>query len=159
MKIQPNYLPNPRDRIGNTYTLSIITRSEIAEYPLPPFDLKLCIIALQRFLYCGLLTSAEELWWLRGTRTQVKMGQWTEIRRQGVAPFYTYSDGAIGRSGWKLPPNVRREDVGVITVPTPIPTSLRDYFKLLIENLNPNDPVDKQWKGPLLERAKVYLRY
>ena len=126
-----NYLPDPRGRSPEQ------------------FDIRNCVVALQKFLFCGSPTSAEEFWWRRGV-DRGERGPWTEIRGQGVPSFYIFNDGVNGRSGWELPPDVRPEDVTVISLPSPAPKTLRNYYKLLVDQFDEND----SWMKDLRVRIK-----
>ena len=141
-----DYLRDPRGPFDPGDTIIITSQSEEATFALKPLDLRSCIIALQRFLLCAQPHQAEIHWWLRSSRIDPNMGRWVELREAGVKPFYTFSDGVEGRSSPVRPAGVARDDIVVITVPTPPPTALKKYFHSLVEAL----PHSDSWKPRLL---------
>lgn len=141
-----DFLRDPRGPFNPGDTITISSQSEEATFALPPLDLRLCIIALQRFLLCAEPRQAETSWWLRSAQTNTNLGQWVEIREAGLKPFYTFSDGVVGRSSPTRPAGVAPKDIVVITVPAPPPTALKQYFQSLVEALPDND----SWKSRLL---------
>jgi hypothetical protein len=75
-----NYLPEPSALVNGDIAALII---DDREYVFPPFDLRICVVALQRFLLSPSQIAAEERWWLCGQHQS--NNRWREIRSPGAA--------------------------------------------------------------------------
>jgi len=137
--------------MSSELTLHVAT----GEYSLPPFDLKWCVVALQRFLLSRGPKEAERAWWLRGVVPSHTNGKWLQLLERGEEPFFILSDGVRGRSSFTLPADVRPDDLSVISLPSPVPRILYDYFVRLIEQFDDNNAEDRVWKNTLSRRASL----
>jgi hypothetical protein len=135
--VPDNYLIDPGDLMQNE-----------------AFDLRSCIIALQRFLLSTTPPASEQMWFQIPYLRNRPIGQWVETRVGQEAPWYTFNDGKSGRSSSTLPADVRPEDLYIVSVPSLKSTALRDYFDSLVAQFDDNDAGDRQWKERLRKWAK-----
>jgi hypothetical protein len=120
------------------------------EYKTLPFDLRNCLIALQRSLMCLEPKVAEELWWQRGQT--LPKGKWIETRQKGTAPHYMFIGDDMGRSSTTRP-KVAPEEIIIVELPATTPTVLREYFGRLLEEFDNKYPDDRSWSEPLHRRV------
>jgi hypothetical protein len=138
MIVRDDYLPDPSTLLSGEN----------------PFDLRMCVVALQRVLFSH-GAEAEKTWWVRGSDAWAPVGKWTELREDGREPYYIFSDGTSGRSSSVLPTGVRPEDVSVLIIPKAVPRLLRDYFVKLVDLFDDRDADSRQWKESLKVKIPI----
>lgn len=141
-----NHLPDPQELI-EADGIRVVVEGADAEYKLPPFDLRSCIVALQRFIFSNGADRAEHRWWFAGTippgGDPSTIGRWIEVRDPNGPSSYFFTDGVIGRHATSLPPGVNADDVIVRQKPSPLVPALFPYYARLIGLLDPER--DKEW--------------
>ena len=103
-----------------------------------PADIRYCIIALLRYLQ-ALRPSFQENSCAVQAEVAAAPGKWFELRRRGVPTGYMQAEESRGRYSSSPPENVAQEDIRVLEMPDPPPTTLRMFLSAMIERLAGQD--------------------
>ena len=122
-------------------TYNLLSKPEDLTRLTEPDDTLNCIASLSRLL-CATRSSHEEWYWAVQATIAAAPDQWFELRLRGQVTGYMRAGKSNGLYSQRRPDNVPVDQVHVIELPVPPPTTLRDFLGRLGQKLVKVDPVN-----------------